>query len=73
MQTPTTQTVASRISDLMASSGVSVKGLAEETGISRMTLVRRLSGNSPFTVNELDAIADHFGTTPIALMAGDAA
>lgn len=48
--------------------GVSTKALAEATGISRMTLARRLTGNSGFTVNELDALAVYFGTTPSALV-----
>lgn len=48
--------------------GVSVKALAEATGIARMTLARRLTGNSGFTVNELDALAAYFDTTPAALV-----
>lgn len=73
MQPPTTQTVASRISDLMASNGVSTKALADQTGIARMTLARRLTGNSPFTIAELDALAAHFNTTTAALVSEAAA
>lgn len=68
MTSTTAQTVASRVSGLMDVSGVSVKALAEATGIARMTLARRLTGNSGFTVNELDALAAYFNTTPSALV-----
>lgn len=68
MASTTSQTVAARISGLMTESGVSAKGLAEATGIPRTTLVRRLTGNSAFTLEELDLLAAHFDTTPLALV-----
>jgi plasmid maintenance system antidote protein VapI len=52
----------------MASAGVSTKSLAEATGIPRTTLARRLTGNSPWTLEELDLLAQHFDTTPLALV-----
>lgn len=54
-------------------SGVSTKALAESTGIPRTTLIRRLTGNSPFTLEELDLIAGHFDTTATALVEAEAA
>lgn len=68
MQPTTSQMVATRVSDLMVSSGVSTKALAESTGIPRTTLVRRLTGNSPWTLSELDLVAAHFGITPFDLV-----
>lgn len=38
------------------------------TGIPRTTLNRRMTGNSPFTVTELELIADFLGMTVTALM-----
>lgn len=73
MASTTSQTVAARISELMDSSGVSAKALAESTGIPRTTLVRRLTGNSPWTLQELDLLAVHFGTTATALVGSEAA
>lgn len=52
----------------MDSASVSTKALAEATGIPRTTLVRRLTGNSSFTVEELELIAQHFGSSAADLM-----
>ncbi len=38
----------------------SIETLAEETGIAHSTLKRRLLGMSPFTIDELGAIAEHY-------------
>lgn len=72
MASPTTQMVATRVTGLMDSSGVSTKALAESTGIPRTTLVRRLTGNSAFTLEELDLIAGEFETTALALLLDEA-
>ena len=69
MTTTTAHLVASKIGEEMVARGVSVKELADVTGIARMTLTRRLTGNSPFTITELDAISAHFNTTADRLVA----
>lgn len=69
MTTTTAHLVASKIGEEMAARGVSIKELADATGIARMTLTRRLTGNSPLTMHELDAIAAHFETTADRLVA----
>lgn len=69
MTAPMTHLVAARVRDEMASRGVSVKELADATGLARMTLTRRLTGHSPFTIAELDTLSAHFGTTADRLMA----
>lgn len=50
--------VANRVGDLIGASGVTRTWICEQTGIPRVTLHRRLSGLSPFTLAELDRIAD---------------
>lgn len=69
MTTPSDHLVAGKIREEMATRGVSVKELADTTGISRMTLTRRLTGHSSFTIAELAAIAAHFDTTTDKLVA----
>lgn len=48
---------------LLASKGESIESLAESTGIAHSTLKRRLVGTSPFTIDELQLIAEHFDVT----------
>lgn len=43
--------------------------LAEQTGISRSTLWRKMTGDSPFDLNECAAIAKAFGMTLAELVA----
>lgn len=73
MSTKTARLAAERVRGLMVAAGESEKSLAERTGIPRATLGRRLTGNSPFTVSELDALADHYATTTAALVSEDVA
>jgi predicted transcriptional regulator len=49
--------VARTVSGQIAESGITVVRLCEKTGIPRTTMIRRLSGQSPFNLNELDRIA----------------
>lgn len=53
----------------LASAGISVKAASEATGIPRATLIRRLSGHSPFDTTQLERIATLIGTKPSELMA----
>lgn len=61
--------VALKVSAEIAARGTTIAQVADATGISRMTLTRRLTGNSSFTVTELDLISAHFGTTADELLA----
>lgn len=46
-----------RIKEQMGGQDVSKQELAERTGINRITIGRRLRGDFPFTVDELELIA----------------
>ena len=70
---PSARTVAERVRVAMEQKGETEKGLADATGIPRTTLRRRLTGNSPFTVNELGAIAPCLGVALVALLADEPA
>ncbi len=48
-----TQTVAAAVRGLIAERGMSELAMAQESGIPRVTLRRRLAGQTPFTVQEL--------------------
>lgn len=48
--------VAERVKEAMERAGVSATRLAGETGIAKVTLLRRLAG-SPFQVDELHAVS----------------
>jgi Na+/phosphate symporter len=67
------QVVAANVGTAIRAAGESVKGVAESTGIARVTLIRRLSGVTPFTVAEIAAIANHLHVTPAQLINGKAA
>jgi hypothetical protein len=57
-------TVAQRVGEAIKSGGYSVNAMAEATQIPRVTLIRRLSGATPFNTNELDSIASALGCSP---------
>lgn len=52
----------------LADRGESIEALAEGSGISHSTLKRRLRGDSPFTIDELSLIAQHFGVPVPAIL-----
>jgi len=54
----TNDTLSGVISDRMDRSGVSLRGLARQTGIPMVTLHRRLTDDSKATYTELQHIAD---------------
>lgn len=56
-----TQGTARAVNLALESAGKSQLSASEQTGIPRTTLLRRLSGVSPFTVDELQRIADLLG------------
>lgn len=49
--------------------GQSQLGVSDATGIPRTTLIRRLRGQSPFTIAELESIAECLGVTVSDLLA----
>lgn len=64
----TTERVAAASLSAMEARGISVYELARRTGIARSTLNRRLSGYSPFTLRELDAISTALNLEPGSLV-----
>lgn len=53
----TSSRISGVVSRLLSESGVSQKRASEVTGIPRATLLRRLSGVTPFQTTELAALA----------------
>lgn len=70
MVTPTTPAhrIAGVVSQALEVRGLTVVALSDATGIPRTTLIRRLSGRSPFTVNELGEVADALGMTSTEIL-----
>lgn len=60
--------VARNVAAAVSAAGETTKNVAEATGIARMTLTRRLTGATPFTVAELALIARHLDLTPDEFM-----
>jgi transcriptional regulator with XRE-family HTH domain len=58
-----TRRVAAAVSAALGESNLSVLSAAEQTGIPRSTLSRRLTGTSPFTITELDLLARLLGVS----------
>lgn len=52
------QNIAARVNTTIEDSGLSVREVADQSGIARETLRRRLANLTPFTVDELEAIAE---------------
>lgn len=63
------QRVGLNVETAIVLAGESTKGIADATGIARMTFARRRKDYSSLTVSELARIARHLGTTPEALIA----
>lgn len=67
MATSSTETPQERVAKVVraavAAKGLSSPSLSLATGISRQTLDRRLSGKSPFNIDELARIASAIGCT----------
>lgn len=62
------EVAAGEVRALLGRNRQTIAGLSESTGIPIATLNRRLSSRSPFTVDELDLIAQHFGVTVADLL-----
>lgn len=59
----TARGIARNVSAALRSADISQRDAAALTGIAINTLSRRLTGNSPFKVDELALIAEILGTT----------
>jgi predicted transcriptional regulator len=57
-----TEAVTAAVKSAIEAGGTTANAVAKATGIPQATMSRRLTG-SPFSVNELGAIADHLGIT----------
>jgi hypothetical protein len=68
-----TQRVAEKVAEAIEAANETPTGVAKVTGIHRSTLLRRLTGNSPFTTIELELLADHFGTEPADFLRSEVA
>lgn len=62
------EVAAGEVRALLGRNRQTIAGLSESTGIPIATLNRRLSGRTPFTVDELDLIAHHFGVSVADLL-----
>ena len=71
--TDTSRIIAANVSAALSAAGIAQRDAATQTGIPLTTLSRRLTGNSPFTVVELDLLARILGVTVSALIAQAAA
>jgi transcriptional regulator with XRE-family HTH domain len=67
------QQITSRIEAAMESLDLSLTRLAEQSGVPRQTLARRLLDPSSFSLGELEAIARVLNSSTEALVFGDAA
>lgn len=68
-----TETVAGNVRGLMLAAGENPTSLARNTGIPRVTLLRRLNGQVPFSVDELEAVGRYLGVNPSAFFIRNAA
>ncbi|MFJ9580660.1 hypothetical protein ACIRQF_30255 [Streptomyces sp. NPDC101191] len=71
-QTPksTLETLRGSVDALLTVAGQKQNQLAEGIGLPNYAVSRRQSGRSPWSFDEADAIARHFGIPPLMLLAG---
>ena len=65
------QASAAAVTKALREAGVSQRAASEQTGIPLTTLVRRLTGRSPFLITELAALAEVCGCQPADFLAAD--
>lgn len=65
--------IAQRVVSAMEAAGQSRNELARRAGLSKTTLLRRLAGRTPFTVEELVRIAEALDVDEETLFIGEAA
>ena len=71
--TEASRKVAATVAAALDESHINPTRAADLTGIPRSTLLRRLTGNSAFTIAELSLIANVLDTTVEALVVGPVA
>lgn len=65
------RTVAANVrAEIARVGGLTHEGLARSSGMGRVTLGRRLSGESPFTIDELFSVAAVLGVRVTTLLQG---
>ncbi|WP_375712232.1 helix-turn-helix domain-containing protein [Propionimicrobium lymphophilum] len=64
----TNDQLASEVRGVLAKFGLKQKDLATFLGIAQPNISKKLKGITPFTFDELDAMAEWFSTTPQVLM-----
>lgn len=62
------RTLAAEVASAIERAEQSTLSVSNATGIPRTTLIRRLNGNSPFTVTELADIATFIDMSPVDLL-----
>lgn len=72
MQTNLAAQIVVNVQELLNRTGASRRSAAQASGIAHETFQRRLLsvGGSPFTVQEIDQLAGHFGVTVHSLICG---
>ena len=63
-----TRYTAERVAAGIEAADLTTLAVSEQTGIPRTTLIRRLTGTSPFTVAELGLISAELGVAPESLI-----
>jgi hypothetical protein len=71
--TDTSRKVAAAVSAALGEASISTLAAAEQTGIPRSTLSRRLTGTSPLTIVELELLAALVGVSVEHFLTGSAA
>lgn len=66
--TDTSRRIAGVVERRISASGISLREAARQTGIPLTTLSRRLTGNSPFSLPELAAVAELLGVVASELV-----
>jgi hypothetical protein len=62
------RSLAAEVASAIERADQSTLSVSNATGIPRTTLIRRLNGNSPFTVTELADIATFIDMSPVELL-----
>lgn len=61
--------IGAHLQGIVAERGITIRDLADATGIPHSTLHRRLQGHDSFTINELERITAHLSLDILAVLA----
>lgn len=70
--TPTTKSATPTVRRVLESHGIKQAIAATITGLDQSTISRRFTGEIPWRLNELEALADKLGITLSTLLEGEA-